>query len=396
MQPSTFLFVKTSVFRDYRLLFGLYALMALFASIKTVFLFGSNNYRIFYYSLDHLLKGTNLYALYPTEYADHYHYAPTFAALFAPVFALPYSVGLFGWHFLFVGVWVYAIYQMPLTHGQKVFAYWFGLQELFTAVANSQTNPLIAAIPLFTFVSFEKRQPLWAAFFIILGFNIKIYSLVGAALFLLYPQKLRFLAYLVLWGLVLGLLPLLLTTPDKLLWQYEMWVRELFVKSDGDKWANTSIHRLIHLFVSPDVPTAAIIGLGVLLFCTVYVHVRRYGERSFRMLLVASVLIFQVIFNPVAESPTYITAVTGVVLWWFYAPQTGLDRCLLISCFILTVLSPSDFFPTGLRQQFTQPYALKALPCVLIWLRVLYLMHTTTKNHDSNTVTVQPHDRHLA
>ncbi len=378
LPPFSLCFFKKDLFSDYRLIFSVYALMALFASIKTVFLFHSNNYSIFYYSLRHLLAGTNLYALYPAEYADHYHYAPTFAALFAPVFALPYSVGLFVWHFLFVGVWVYAVYRMPLTPGQKVFAYWFGLQELFTAVANSQTNPLIAAIPLFTFVCFEKRQPLWAAFFIILGFNIKIYSLVGAALFLLYPQKLRFLAYLLLWGVVLGLLPLLLTTPDKLLWQYEMWVRELLVKSDGDKWANTSIHRLIHLFISPDVPTAAVIGLGVALFCTVYVHVRRYGERSFRLLLVASVLIFQVIFNPVAESPTYITAVTGVVLWWFCSPQTWLDRSLLISCFILTVLSPSDFFPAVLRQQVTQPYALKALPCVLIWFRVLYLMHTAT------------------
>lgn len=378
MQTALSSFFRKPVFRDYRLIFGLYALIALIASVKTVFLFGSNNYSIFYYSLEHVRKGTSLYALYPAEYADHYHYAPTFAALFAPVFALPYSVGLFGWHFLFVGVWVYAVYQMPLTRGQKVFAYWFGAQELFTAVANSQTNPLIAAIPLFTFVSFEKRQAGWAAFWIVLGFNIKIYSLVGAALFLLYPQKLRFVLYLALWGLVLGLLPLLLTTPDKLLWQYELWVGELFVKSDVDKWANTSIHRLIHLVISPDVPTVVIIGSGVALFCTVYVHVGQYGERSFRRLLLASVLIFQVIFNPVAESPTYITAVTGVVIGWFYSPQTPLDRWLLISCFVLTVLSPSDLFPAGLRRQFVQPYVLKALPCVLIWFRVLYLMHVKT------------------
>ena len=371
-------FFRKSIFSDYRLLFGLYALIALIASIKTVFLFGSNNYKIFYYSLEHLKAGVSLYNEYPAQYEDHYHYAPTFAALFAPIFALPYSVGLFLWHFLFAGVWVFAVYRMPLTHRQKVFAYWFALQEMLTALTNSQTNPLIAAIPLFAFVCLEKRQPFWAAFLIVLGFDIKIYSIVAGALFLLYPQKGRFLAYTLFWGVALSLLPLLFTPPAKLLWQYEMWFRQLLIKSDGDKWANTSIHKLIHLTISPDISTAVIVSCGILLFCTVYIHVRKFGERSFRLLLLASVLIFQVIFNPVSESATYITAVTGVLIWWFVSPQTTLDRVLLISCFILTVLSPSDFFPAFLRDQFTRPYALKALPCVLIWFRVLFLMHTST------------------
>ena len=371
-------FFGKSIFRDYRLLFGLYAIIALIASIKTVFLFGSNNYTIFYYSLEHLIAGVSLYNEYPAQYEDHYHYAPTFAALFAPVFALPYSVGLFLWHFLFAGFWVFAIYKMPLTQRQKAFAYWFALQEMLTALTNSQTNPLIAAIPLFAFISFEKRRPLWAAFFIVVGFDIKIYSIVAGALFLLYPQKARFLAYTVFWGVALSLLPLLFTPPAKLLWQYEMWFRQLLIKSDHDKWANTSIHKLIHLIISPDLSTAVIVGGGILLFCTVYVHIRKFGERSFRMLLLASVLIFQVIFNPVSESATYITAVTGVLCWWFVCPKTILDRVLLVSCFILTVLSPSDLFPAYLRDEFTRPYALKALPCVLIWFRVLFLMHVST------------------
>lgn len=382
--------LQKPVYRDYRFIFGVYAVLVLIANVQTVWLFGSNNYKIFYYSLKHLLAGKSLYALYPAEYLDHYHYAPTFAALFAPVFALPYSVGLFIWHFLFAGVWLYAIAQMPFTRGQKVFAYWFAMHELFTALVNSQTNPLIAAIPLLAFLNFEKRQPVWAAFLIVLGFNIKIYSLVAASLFLLYPQKGRFLAYSVGWGVGLGLLPLLLTSPAKLFWQYELWVRQLLVKSDGDKWVNTSIHRLVHTFISPDLPTAVIIGAGVVLFCTVYVHRRKFEQRSFRLRLLASALIFQVIFNPVSESPTYITAVTGVLCWWFASPQTLLDRLLLLGCFVLTVLSPSDIFPTYLRERFVLPYVLKALPCVLIWFRIIYLMHTADETDSSRTLIRVP------
>lgn len=368
-------FFKKPIFSDFRFIFGVYFLFTLFASTRTVILLDSNNYRIFYYSLYHLIEGVSLYTTYPAQYEDHFHYAPTFGALFSPIFALPFRVGLFFWHFLFAGVWAYAIYKMPFTRQQKVFAYWYCLQELFTSLVNSQTNPLIGAIPLFAFLSFEKKQPIWAAFFIVLGFNIKIYSLVAAALFLLYPQKIRFLLSMVGWGLVMAILPLLFTSPAKLLWQYELWVNQLLIKSDHDKWANTSIHRLVHTFISPDIATPVIIGLGVFLFCTVYIQRKQFALRSFRMLMTASILIFQVIFNPVSESPTYITAVTGVVIWWFYSPKNLLDRTLLISCFILTILSPSDVFPPFLRERYVLPYALKALPCVLIWFRIIYLMH---------------------
>lgn len=373
-------FFKTSIFSNFYFVFGVYFLLVLFASTRILVWEGSNNYSIFYYSLYHLIEAKSLYALYPAQYEDHYHYAPAFAVLFAPIFALPYSIGLFLWQFLFAGIWVYAVYKLPITDKQKVFAYWFCLHELFTSLVNSQTNPLIAAISLFTFLSLERRQPLWAAFFIVLGANIKIYSLVAGALFLLYPQKIRFLGYCFMWAVVLAVVPLLFTSPQTLWWQYEQWVKQLLIKSDGDKWLNISIHRLVHLVISPDIATSAIIGAGVLVFCTVYTRVSRFKELTFRLLMVASVLLFQVIFNPVSESPTYITAVTGVMCWWFCTPQNWLDRILLVACFILTVMSPSDLFPSSLREQFVKPYVLKALPCVLIWFRVIYLMLLPAKS----------------
>ena len=369
-------FFKKPIFSDYRFIFGVLALLALVVSIRTVFVGHSNNYAIFYHTLDHLINGLDLYAKYPGEYEDRNHYAPSFGALFSPVFTLPYSLGLFLWHFLFTGVWVYAIYRLPLTHRHKVVFYWFAMHELFTAIANSQTNPLITALPIFTFLAFEKRQPVWAAFFLILGFNIKIYSLVGGALFLLYPQKGKFLLGMVGWGVVMSLFPLLFTTPDTLLWQYQNWAAELLNKSDGDMWINTSIHRLVHQTLSPAIPGSVIIGVGIAIFCSVFVHTQRYGDLTFRLLLLSSVLIFQVIFNPIAESPTYIIAVSGVMIWWSVCPKTAYDRALLIACFVFTVLSPSDLFPKLLRDELVKPYVLKALPCVLIWFRLVYLMHT--------------------
>jgi len=64
----------------------------------------------------------------------------------------------------------------------------------------------------------------------------------------------------------------------------------------------------------------------------------------------------------------------GVALWYINSerPVSALDIALLIFALILTSLSPSDFFPRYLKDHYVDPYALKALPCFLIWLKIIY------------------------
>jgi hypothetical protein len=364
-----------SIFQRKKLVLVLFIIAALFVSIKYTFFAEINNYTIFYYSLRHLIDGKNLYAAYPQEYFDYFLYSPTFGAIFSPILILPYKLGLFIWPFLFNGIWVLGVNKMPWNDKQKMFAWWFGIQELLTAIDNIQTNPLIAAIPLFAFIAMEKGKPFWAAFFIILGFYVKIYSLVTAALFIVYPHKGRFILSLIFWFVIFSLLPLLFTSPSTLALQYQFWIERLFQKSDHDHMTNISIHRIINQAISPDIPPSAIIGAGIVLFCSVFIHLKRYREQHFRMLLLASILIFHVIFNPVSESATYITAVTGVIVWWLYCPKNKFDWFLIIFCYIFTVMGPTDLMPRYIRKEFIEPYVLKALPVVLIWFRVLYLMH---------------------
>ena len=151
-------FWRNPIFSNDYFLWFVGFVLALFISIKYVFFDVSNNYSIFYYSLQHLISGENLYTEYPNLYFDHYHYAPTFAALFSPVFLLPYKVGLFIWSFLFTAVWIYAIYQLPYEKRIKVFIFWYAVQELLTSIDNSQTNPLIAAIPLLAYTYLKRNK----------------------------------------------------------------------------------------------------------------------------------------------------------------------------------------------------------------------------------------------
>ncbi len=369
-------FFRKPIFTNIKLIVVIFFFAALITAIQnTFFLPESNNYKIFYYSLNHLSKGTDLYVEYPLQYFDFFLYGPAFPVFFSPFFLLPYKVGFFLWHFFFTAVWVVAIYRMPLTNNQKAFAFWYGFQELLTAISNSQTNPLIAAIPVFAFIAFEKNKPFWAAFFILLGFNIKIYSIVAAALFLLYPQKVKFILSFLFWALLFAVLPLLFTSPAKLMWQFQSWFQGLVQKSDHDKINNISIHRLIHQTISPDISTMSIVATGVILFCSVYLNRKAFFRKNFKMLLLSSILIFQVIFHPAAESASYITAITGVAIYWLYCPRNTIDIILIITCYILTVTSSTDLMPAYVKKNFIKPYVLKALPCVIIWLRVLFLMH---------------------
>lgn len=379
--PSTI----RNVFQRKKLVLVLFIIVALFVSIKYTFFAAVNNYTIFFYSIRHLIEGNSLYASYPDQYFDYYLYSPTFGVIFSPILILPYKIGLFIWPFLFTAIWVLGVNIMPWNHQQKMFAWWFGIQELLTAVDNIQTNPLIAAIPLFAFVCMEKGKVFWAAFFIALGFYIKVYSLVTAALFIIYPQKLKFLLSLVFWFIFFALLPLLFTTPAKLAWQYELWFDRLFQKSDHDHLTNISIHRIINQTISTAIPPSAIIGTGIILFCSVFAHINEFRKTYFKMLLLSYILIFHVIFNPVSESATYITAVTGVIVWWLYCPKKYLDWSLIIFCYIFTVMGPTDLMPRYIRKQLIEPYVLKALPVVLIWFRILYLMHFPSPENNTKS-----------
>jgi hypothetical protein len=115
---------------------------------------------------------------------------------------------------------------------------------------------------------------------------------------------------------------------------------------------------------------------------------KEYKEQTYRLMLLASVLIFTVIFSSGSESPTYIIAFVGVAIWFVIQPKpiSNFYVALLIFAFLLTSLSPSDLIPKYLKDNYIRPYALKALPCVLIWLAVVYeMLKNKFKNYHSIT-----------
>ncbi|MBL7881267.1 MAG: hypothetical protein JNN23_15650, partial [Chryseobacterium gambrini] len=78
-----------------------------------------------------------------------------------------------------------------------------------------------------------------------------------------------------------------------------------------------------------------------------------------------------------SESPTYIIAVAGVMIWLFLQKKrTPIVYAMLKFVIKLTCFSPSDLFPKFIKQNYIVKYSLKALPCIVVWFRIIYELVT--------------------
>lgn len=371
-------FFARPFFRDYRTLLGLWLLLAVIAAVMKMH--SHNNFLIFRGVFWHTWQQVSLFAEYPAEYWDVNHYGPLFSLVIAPFAVVPEWLGLLLWC-LMLSLFLYvAIRRSLLTDRQQLFVLWFCAHELLTALYMQQFNIAIAAIILLAFFLIEKERDASAAFFIVLGTLVKLYGVVGLAFFFFSKHKLRFVLSLIGWSVVLFALPMIISDPEYIVGQYAEWIDCLAGKNTENLFAdhqNISLLGMVRKISG--VATYSDLWLivpGLLLFGLPYLRFSQYKYMAFRQTLLASVLMFVLLFSTGSESSGYIIALIGVVVWYTCVPwkRTGWDVALLVFAFVLTSLSPSDLFPAYLRKTFVQPYALKALPVAIIWFKLCYEM----------------------
>ncbi len=141
-----------------------------------------------------------------------------------------------------------------------------------------------------------------------------------------------------------------------------------------------SVMGWINSWFALDLNKNVVVLMGAVLFLLPFALFSKYVNFTFKQLALCSVLIWIVIFNHKAESPTFIIAMTGVAIWFVTGKKNNIDNVLFGCALILTSLSPTVFFPKFLRDEYVFPYSLKALPCILIWLKILYDMFVSEKD----------------
>lgn len=376
--------VKSTI-SNYKIILIIFVLFALAASFQAL-LSGTktyqkngieynkyNNYTIFEKSFEHLKEGKDLYVLYPEEHWDLFKYSPTFAVFFGIFAITPDWLGLNLWNLLNALLLLGAVYYLPkINIYQKGLILVLLLFELMTSLQNAQSNGLIAGLIVLAFGLLEREKYSFATLLIVFSVFVKLFGIVGFVLFLFYPKKCKLVLYSTLWSVLLFVIPLIFIDYA----QYKLLISSFgnMLFSDHTASHGLSVMGLLSSWFGAEFNKMYIVLTGVLVFLISFIKIKEYKNYTFRLLTLSSLLIWVVIFNHKAESPTYVIAMTGAAIWFVISEKNKLNIALFTLAFLLTSLSPTDIFPRFIRNEYIKPFTLKALPCILIWFKIIYDM----------------------
>jgi hypothetical protein len=316
------------------------------------------------------LDGTSLYQPYPEESADLYKYSPAFSLFFGALAWLPNLPGLLIWNLLNALVLFFAIKSIPgLTDKAKVWLSLFVLFEMVGSLQNSQSNSLTVGLIILAFSFLEKKKYFWASFFIVFPVFIKLFGIVAFALYIFYPKKPKLLLFTTFWFVFLIFIPLFATSISGLLMQYTEWGNLL--ANDHSLSQGISIFGIIQTWFNVHISKIYILLIGILIFLFPMVRFKKYDDQPFRLLMLASILIWVIVFNHKAESPTFVIAMCGIGIYLFSGNFTKTKMGLLVFSLLLTSLMFQDFIPKTFRNDCIIAYNLKVLPSVVVWLLII-------------------------
>jgi hypothetical protein len=369
------------IIHDRRYVTALWIIVIIWTFVKHNFLVDdfSNNYLIFKYTTIHSLTGENMYGEHPGEYLDKNHYGPFFALFFAPFALLPNWLGHLSWITVLVGSLYLVIRQLPLDEWQKNGILLICFNDLLTASFNVQFNIGIAAMIVYTFVLIWRQKDLWASLPILMGTFIKLYGIVGFAFFFFVKNKWKFILGAATWTIVLFVAPMLLSSPQYVIDMYFQWYKYLVIKNTENvslvSYQDISIIGFVRrLFGDPTIPSLPFLLTMVVLFGLPFLRVSQYKNPAYQLLLLASTLMFPVLFSSSSESSTYIIVFVGIAIWFVIQPELDWKIwTLLILAFVFGSLNTVDIYPAAMRT-WLRIHSIKAVPCTLIWLRILYEM----------------------
>ncbi|ASE61067.1 DUF2029 domain-containing protein [Chryseobacterium indologenes] len=371
-------------------IFGVYLIVAI-ATALSKFSRGYqaiNNYLIFKGVFFNTLDQKNLYLQYPEQYSDMNHYGIFFSLLIAPFAVMPDWMGIALWNVANTAIFLYAIHKLPFSDPKKALFALLCLQEYITAAVSLQFNVALVGLLMLSAIYIYERKEVQSATAIVIGIFVKLYGIVGLSQFFFIKNKVKF----ILAGMAVAVLclciPMIYSSPQFVIQSYSDWATSLISKNNDNQVLGNMQDISLMGFVRRILGDASISNLtflafGVPLFALPYIRIKQYKNYAFQLMILASTLLFLVLFSSGSESPTYIIAVAGVMIWFtLQKEKTPLVIGLLLFVIILTCFSPSDLFPKFIKQNYIIKYSLKAVPCIVVWLRVIYELMTKDFDKD--------------
>ncbi len=338
-----------------------------------------NNFLIFKFAHQHLSEKRDLYKLYPDEYFDLYKYTPGFAYFFGIFKAFPDLPGLILWNLLNSLFLLFAVYHLPgWKSREKAIILFIAAIEMMTSLQNEQSNGLLAGLLILGFCLMESKNLFWASLCLVSSVFIKLFGVLAFVLVLFYPGKFRFICYSLFWTLVWSAVPLIYLNISEYQDLLQSYLQML--SNDHSESYGISLMGILHSWTGMEHHKIATLVIGFIIFLLPYMRISQYSNYVFRELSLCALLIWLVIFNHKAESPTFIIAMSGIAIWFMNSPKNGMTSALFVLAFLLISITPTDLFPRYLLNAYVKPYQLKALPAVLIWMSIIYTLLTTKQN----------------
>lgn len=357
--------------------------LSLVVAFKEFFSNNYNNYTIFKHVYLHTIQGKTLYGPYP-EYFDVNNYGPLFSVLITPFALMPDMMGAILWMLFNAAVLYIAIRQLPLTRVQQNLVLIFASHELMAASSYFQFNPIVAACLIFSFVLIRRGKEFWAAFFIMFAALTKLYGIVGLSFFFFANNKWRLIYSMFIWGVILFVLPMALSSPSYIARSYREWYEALVFKNERNKQFDRGIYLqdisamgfIKRVFNLHYMSNLWVIVPAMALFAAQYLRLKYREYTSYQLYILCSALLFTVLFSSSSESPTYIIAFPAACIWYVLQPKTWRNNAFFIFLLIGCSFSHSDLVTPWVKKNIVVPYAFKAFPCLVLWLVIVYQVLT--------------------
>lgn len=334
-----------------------------------------NNYKIFKHVFWNTLQEQNLYVPYAQHYHDVNHYGPFFSVLMAPFAMLPDIAGGLLWSVCMAMALYMGVHSLRLNREYKILLLLLCTIEILNSIGSNQFNPSIAGFMLLTFAFVERRLDFVAPLWVLIGFYVKLYSVVGLLFFFFSHNKLRFIAGSIFWSIALFILPMMLSSPSFILQSYVDWFESLVSKNASNIGSTSQDISLMGFFrrsLGLTISNYWFYAISIPLVLAPLLRFSQYRFKNFRITMLSSLLMFIVLFSTGSEHSTYIICITGIFLWLIIQPEVFTKRNLVIIFLLLFVtgLAPTDAFFVPVRE-FVNKHALKAFPCAIVWFLVM-------------------------
>jgi hypothetical protein len=226
-------------------------------------------------------------------------------------------------------------------------------------------------------VEFYKYSPTFAVLFAPLAYLPFALTFLCWSL-LNHPRRLRFAAIFIAVRAAAIVLPLVAIPPGDLLAQYRSWHA---IEAKDALRRGYSLMHYVHAWFGVDWPNWPLQAAGTaLLLLPLALHQDRWSSLEFRRLFLCSLLVYSVLFNHASESPSFVVAHAGIMIWYVSSPPSRVRTAVTALTLLVMVVHDVDVVPRWVKHDLLVPYRIKGIPCLVAWFVMQWELLVTARS----------------